>query len=251
VYNPGVDRALLRTAQITAEDIDFLDDSVAAVWGETVQEEGDTIVLDKKKFLALSPALQRNLLRLAIERLLGNIRDIEMRHIEGVMTTLHKPAGRRLDLPSGLIFTIDYDSYYLVRDEAALYPFPVLEGEAALRIPGETRLPGWLVKAEVVSTSGVEESGEYRVYLDFDRVGERLTVRPRRPGDRFQPLGMDSTKRLNEFMIDAKISRPWRGRVPLVCSPAHIVWVVGWRLDERVRVTGNTRRVLCLEFVRA
>jgi tRNA(Ile)-lysidine synthase len=59
---------------------------------------------------------------------------------------------------------------------------------------------------------------------------------------------MSQSKKLGEFMIDAKISRAWRQRVPVVRSPLHILWVVGWRIDDRVKVTEDTRRVLCLEF---
>ena len=51
-------------------------------------------------------------------------------------------------------------------------------------------------------------------------------------------------------MVDAKIPRAWRDDVPLVCSPQHILWVVGWRLDHRARVTASTKGVLCLDFER-
>ena len=56
------------------------------------------------------------------------------------------------------------------------------------------------------------------------------------------------SKELAEFMIDAKVPRAWRNRVPIVCSPRQIVWVVGWRPDDRAKVTGDTKLVLRLEF---
>ncbi len=83
------------------------------------------------------------------------------------------------------------------------------------------------------------------------KTGRQLTVRPRRPGDRFQPLGLSQPKKLNEFMIDSKIPHAWRQRVPIVSSPEHIIWVVGWRIDERVKVTEDTKQVLRLEFKRS
>jgi len=75
-------------------------------------------------------------------------------------------------------------------------------------------------------------------------------VRGRRAGDRFQPLGMGEAKKLQDFMVDAKVPRSWRDRVPLVCSPGGILWVVGWRIAEPVRVTDSTKKVLRLEFER-
>ncbi|MBA7658448.1 hypothetical protein ES703_66399 [subsurface metagenome] len=75
-------------------------------------------------------------------------------------------------------------------------------------------------------------------------------VRSRWYGDRFQPLGLGQSKKLAEFMIDARIPRAWRQNVPIVCSPEHIVWLVGWRIDERVKVTEETKKILRLEFKR-
>lgn len=75
-------------------------------------------------------------------------------------------------------------------------------------------------------------------------------VRTRQTGDRFQPLGIGQLKKLGEFMIDAKIPQSWRQRIPLVCSSQHILWVVGWRIDDRVKVTENTKQILHLEFRR-
>jgi tRNA(Ile)-lysidine synthase len=86
--------------------------------------------------------------------------------------------------------------------------------------------------------------------FDLAKTGCKLTVRSRRPGDRFQPLGLSQSKKLNEFMIDRKIPNAWRQRVPIVCSPEHILWVVGWRIDERVKIAAETEKVLRLEFKR-
>jgi len=55
---------------------------------------------------------------------------------------------------------------------------------------------------------------------------------------------------VGEFMIDAKIPRNWRNRIPIVCSGEQILWVVGWRIDERVKVSEDTKQVLRLEFKR-
>ncbi|MBE9483143.1 MAG: tRNA lysidine(34) synthetase TilS, partial [Chloroflexi bacterium] len=61
-------------------------------------------------------------------------------------------------------------------------------------------------------------------------------------------LGMRQTKKLGEFMIDAQIPHAWRQRIPIVCSPKHILWVVGWRIGQRVKVSDSTHQVLCLKF---
>jgi len=249
-YNPGIAEALLRTGQIAGDDIDFLDKEVARLWDGVAQEREKTIVLDKEKFDLLPPALKRYLLRTAAERLLGSAKDIEMRHIEEMMSALNKPAGKRLSLPGGLIFSLEYNRYLLASDSAALSPFPILKGEFQLKIPGETVLQGWRIEAAIINREEMPEKDNFIAYLDWSKTSDRLVVRSRRRGDRFQPLGLAQPKKLNEFMIDAKIPRAWRQRIPIVCSPSQILWVVGWRIDERVKVGEDTKRILYLKFER-
>ena len=251
-YNPQVAEAVLRTARIATDDLAFLDKEAARLWDKVAREQGKAIILDKERFLELPFALQRHLLRTATEKLLGNLKDIEARHIEEIMAALNKPAGKRISLPEGLIFAIEYDKYVLSPDPANLSPFPILEAEFALKIPGKTPLPGWQAVAKIIDQEKMEgKDNGFTAYFDLGKAGRQLTVRTRQPGDRFQPLGMNQPKKLNEFMIDAKIPQAWRRRIPIVCSPQHILWVVGRRIDERVKVTENTRMVLRLEMVRS
>ena len=253
-YNPQVAKALLRTASIAADDLDFIDKEVDRLWSNIVRKQKDSVVIAKKSFITLPPTLKRYLLRRAVESVLGTLKDIEAGHIEDVLNALDKQAGKVIGLPFGLNFTIEYDRFVLARDTASLCPFPALENEIALNIPGKTRVPEWNIEASVLSPSEVKaregKSIDFSAYFDFDRTGSRLTVRSRRPGDRFQPLGMGGLKKLNQFMIDARIPQQWRRCVPIVASTEQIIWVVGWRIDERTKVTDRTLKALRLEFKR-
>jgi len=247
-YNPRVTEALLRTARIAAEDISYIDGEVSRLWDTIAQEKDNSVAIDKERLLGLPPALKRHLLLSAIERVSGNLMDIEARHIEAILGALTKPSGKQLNLPHGLIFAIEYDRYLIGADPAASAPLPPLKGELKLNMPGETLLPGWRIEATVTPPKAIDDAGDYKAYFDFERTGGELTVRARRPGDKFQPLGMSQPKKVNTFMIDARIPRAWRQRVPIVCSGQHIIWITGWRIDDRVKVTGDTKQVLSLKF---
>jgi tRNA(Ile)-lysidine synthase len=250
-YNPQVAEALLRTARIATDDLAFIDKEVVRRWRKVAKKQGNTVILDRKSFIDLPSALKRHLLRTSIEELLGNLKDVEARHVEEIMDALDKPAGKMITLPDGLTFIIEYDRYLLGSDSAALSPFPVLGDESELNIPGKTSIPGWDIEAIISGPSGMgEEDNDFTACFDFNKAGNELTVRRRRPGDRFQPLGMSQSKKLNEFMIDARIPQAWRPRIPIVGSPEQILWVVGWRIDERVKVTAKTKKMLCLKFKR-
>jgi len=250
-YNPQIAEALLRTARTATDDLDFIEKEAARLAAKTVTLENGAAVIDKKEFNILHPALQRHILRSAIEAILGSLKDIEAGHIEDIMNALGKPAGKAIGLPFGLNFYVDYGRYILAPETASLCPFPALEGEFTLHIPGKTSAAGWDIEASILPVSAGIKDGGFTACFDAAAAGKSLTVRRSLPGDHFQPLGMAQTKKINRFMLDARIPRAWRRHVPIVCAGDHIIWVAGWRIDERYRVRPDTKKVLKLEFKRS
>ncbi len=111
-----------------------------------------------------------------------------------------------------------------------------VEGQWPVNLAGET------VIEELGVRLVVGEEGER---FDAGALGSNLSVRTWRDGDRFQPLGMKGEKKLQDFFVDAKVPRPQRSRVPLLCAvDGRIAWVVGYRIAEPFKVTGRTQRVV-------
>ena len=286
-YNPAIAEALQRTANIAEDETALIERLGDIAWERIVKIKNNTVSIDKESFTGVHPAVQRYLIRKAIEQLVGNLKDIEAHHIEDILSALHKPAGKTIQLPYSLVFVVEYDRYLLGTDPATLSPFPPFKGEFTLNVPGKTKVNGWMVKTDVIEVKsgaspldeaiqGVSlknssyfplplrerikvrglgksekpQTNRFTAYFDFDKTGDKLTVRPYRTGDRFQPLGMSESKKLGEFMIDDRVPHAWRNRIPIVCSPAQIMWVVGYRIDERVKVTEKMKRVVRVVFQR-
>ncbi|MBA2285982.1 MAG: tRNA lysidine(34) synthetase TilS [Ktedonobacteraceae bacterium] len=135
-----------------------------------------------------------------------------------------------------------------------------------LPVPGQVEVPGthWRAGAELlpgdleleVRRALMRQDWEtvwrllpatrLAVYVDGDAVGTPLRVRTRRPGDRIRPLGMAGEKKVQDLLVDNHIPRAERGSIPLFFSPAHCLWVAGLCLDDRVRLTSTTQRVVRL-----
>jgi tRNA(Ile)-lysidine synthase len=248
-YNPRVDEALLRLATIADEETRFLDEQAAQLWSEIVEEYGSAVSLDIKKIIHLPEIIQRQILRWAVKYLRGSTKDIESLHVEDMIKFISKPAGKTLCLPQGLRLHTEHNKLILSRDDVEICPFPPME-QHVIQVPGETEVPGWVVTAKVLNNTDVSFEGNFIATLDYEMAGKELLVRSRREGDAFQPLGMAHPKSLQRFMIDAKIPRNWRDHVPLVCNNEQVLWIVGWRIDERYKVTPQTKKVLRLEFQR-
>jgi tRNA(Ile)-lysidine synthase len=290
-YNSSIDQALLRLADIAKEDNAFIEQQASGLWDEVAKQENNAICLDKKQMAGLPIALQRHLLRTAVTKLAGDVRDIEAGHIEAARGLLNKQPSKRICLPHGLICQGGYDELAITRHRSVKAtplsaiasdlpakarqagawhsqlppcPFPPLSDEFHLKVPGKTTFSGWNVLASIVreqvsfpSSRGAMRTSERTcqsnlvAHFDLQKTGMNLCVRKRRPGDRFQPLGMNMPKKLHEFMVDAKIPRSWRGRIPIVCTPRQIIWVVGWRIDDRVKLAEASKEILRLEFIRS
>ena len=69
--------------------------------------------------------------------------------------------------------------------------------------------------------------------------GDLVTVRNRRPGDRIHPLGARGSRRLKEALIDRRVPRHLRDRLPLLVVGGRIAWVAGVTIDERFRLAGH------------
>jgi tRNA(Ile)-lysidine synthase len=247
-YNPDIIEALLRTARIASDDIAFLEQTANRYWRKIASRQGNAIAFKKPALLKLPPGLQRLVLRQAIEDILGTLKDIEARHIEEIMSLLAKPAGKRINLPYGLFFATDYDRFLLGYQLDEFSPLPLLDSEYPLTIPSTTHIPGWHIHIDIIEKMTSAVGDDLTAYINYDRVRGNLIVRPRHPGDRFQPLGMDEEKKVGKFMIDARVPRLWRTRVPIVRDDEKLLWVVGYRIDERVKVAENTKRVLRIKF---
>ena len=84
--------------------------------------------------------------------------------------------------------------------------------------------------------------------VDLEKLAFPLTLRNWQHGDRFVPLGMSTKKKVSDFMIDEKIPVNLKERVVVLQSGDDIVWIAGYRIDDRYKVTTATRRVLIVEM---
>ncbi|MDO8672615.1 MAG: tRNA lysidine(34) synthetase TilS [Dehalococcoidia bacterium] len=249
-YNPTVKTAILRLAALSRDDVRYIDDQVTALWPALTTVEDGLVIFDKDGLATLPANLQRHLLRRGAETLLGDLTDIEAVHIEAMRKAIGKPVGAMISLPRKLVFQVGYDACSISLGCVEPSLWPAIAGEYSLQIPGKSCVAGWSVETRLLDREAASGHcpSPWHAHLDPIAIGQTLSIRGRRPGERFQPLGMGETKKLQDFMVDAKIPRRQRDSIPLLVSPSQIVWVVGWRLDERAKVQEATEKVLCVTF---
>jgi tRNA(Ile)-lysidine synthase len=252
-YQPNFKETLLRTSNILREENDYLEKGAEAAYQEIVRKEKDTLFFKFSEYRSLHQAVQWRVMKKILEKVYDWGTGVE----EGEWSEVHKIYEKLrqsspsflLELPHGAWVEKRYDLVLLGKGKVK--PLPPFEVE--LRSPGSTFIEE--IGKEVV----VEETDRHKLkdyngpvntaLVDYGSLQFPLKMRNFRPGDRFHPLGVKGTQKLKEFFIDHKVPKVERPNVPLLVSGERIVWIVGYRIDERAKVTEKTEKVLVVKVV--
>jgi tRNA(Ile)-lysidine synthase len=169
------------------------------------------------------------------------------------------PQTGQADLVSGLRLYFENEHMFVMEAGARLVEndWPMVKGEkeGILDAPGNLALEnGWAITCEVSDFDGWKglsslKSDSYHAWLDAAALTLPLDVRTARPGERFEPLGMNGhSMKLSDFFINEGLPRRARSGWPLVCSGGQVAWVAGYRLANPFRVQETTRDVVHLHL---
>lgn len=259
-FNPGLTDTLCRTADILADEQDFLRVYVEERLPEWVMQEGSAFRLHAAVFSRLHPAVQRELLLNLLEKLRGDTRGITFTHVESIRELFLQDRGaRRIDLPGAWQARKSYLDLFIEPAVTSIeaiteYCASGVEKYATLSCPGETILPDFGAFFRISVHSGALPPtgalGSTKAAFDLGALHLPLIVRYRRSGDLFHSLGAPGSRKLKKMLIDLKIPLKQRDTIPIVCDGAGILWVTGCRRSERGRLSTQTRNYVVVEFAK-
>lgn len=256
-FAPGVVNVLDRAAAIAREDADYLERAAGAVAARLIVQTPHGVELDADALLAEPPAIARRVIRLAQQMAAGHDRFIGFDAGEAVRRFAVSKSTGQLDLPG---HRVNRRGGVLVLTESRgrEKPIPVGDFMYRLEVPGEVAVPeaGCAISADSRPIPPGRSAGDMwrlagrsdEAILEARCLTAPLTVRNRRTGDRFRPLGLKGRKALQDFFVDAKIDRFEREITPVIVDSAgQIVWVAGHAVAEEFRVTDATKDVVILK----
>ncbi len=253
--NPNIIETLSRTAIIFREEDRHFEIAVTKALMRLISRKSNSRI---ELFLGPLEAMEKVILRRALRRAIDEtkgLHGINFIHIEDIIRLIkYGKAGNRLYLPDGIRAIKDYSMLILTSEP------PVKLETYTLEVPGELVLKeaGVLIKTSIFGSQelGVRiqelEIKDFRLstvqaIFDAEKLLFPLIVRSRKSGDYFYPLGFGKKKKLQDFFVDEKVPRDERDRIPLIISGEDIVWIVGYRGDERFKIKDETKKVLKLE----
>ena len=263
-YNKNIKDSMLRLRSIISEVSVYLNQETELLFKKVAsRESSEMVIIDLKKFTSLPLALKRRIIRKSIEVVKGNLYSINFRHNNEILKLTEYQLGEKvIYLPDNLMAKKIYNKIIIYKkriskDQTERIPTP---WEYDLLIPGKTAIKSLDIEVEIkiLDSADIKSSlyfnrkkskGKFLEFIDYNKVKLPLKLRNRRSGDRFYPLKMNGLKKVKNFFIDNKIPKSHRDLIPiLVDSEDKIIWIMGMRLDDRVKINSDTKKVLCLKI---
>lgn len=251
-YNPNIKTGLCRTAEIFGAESEFLDEMTREAYDTCKIDvsQSKNITLDKTKFLHNHIVLQRRIIRHSITEMIGHVNDFTYDHCNAILNIINgeKP-NAEITFPNGLHFRRTYQQLIFDRTSVVTEDFICL-----LNVPGKTYIHEIDVEIEAdihdmpQGDVSILPDGTHEAIFDYDAIELPLIVRNRQNGDRFQPYGMQGTKKIKDYLMDAKVPLSERDRIPLLISGNDIIWVIGYTTHAKYKVHHQTQRVLHLYY---
>jgi tRNA(Ile)-lysidine synthase len=247
-FNPHVAETLAETAGLIADIDEILREQSRLRLNRMLIEETEAgFVLPLKDLRNLKPTLRFYLFREVIRRLTGSEADFYAQHCAGLENLLGLSGSKSMNLPGGITASKDYDTLLIALPQPA-----ETADDRSERVLSDLRSSFQfgghrfaMKKVKQLPNNPFED--RHSVWLDFDQVKFPLVFRYRHPGDRFRPFGMEGEKKLKAFFIDEKIPRENRDRIVILCDQERILWVCGYRINQSVAVTADTRQILSVK----
>ena len=248
-FQPNFKEIVLKTSILLREENDYLEKRAEEIYQQMIHAEKDGLSFKFSQYQSLHEAIQWRVIQKMLVEILGDERVMEEEgglDIRPMFERLRQPsASFLLELPFGVSCEKRYDTVLLRKGRVETVP----PFEVELISPGRTFVQEIGKEVVIVEIHKDDPSGYLTEssdigFLDYQSLQFPLKIRNFRPGDRFQPLGATGTQKLKEFFIDHKIPRFERPKIPLLISGETIAWIAGFRIDERVKVTDKSQKVL-------
>lgn len=237
-FNPNIIENLYKNSEIFRDEDDYMHSMAVLEFQRIKEREGINIF----EFSKLHIALKKRIIRLTVENAKGNLNGIEGKHIDECIRLIEKgKTGKTIELPDNLSCSIEYNIFKVFKKEE------ILNYEYSLMIPEilYIRERDMYVQTSILN-GNIEDIADKQFvkYWDYDKIKDKLVIRNRRDGDYIFPKGMEGRKKLKDILIDKKVPRDERDRIPVFSIDSEVLWVVGIRDSRNYKIDRNTKRVL-------
>ena len=228
------------------------------VWPALASYADNKVVLNLGNFLIQPEPVKVELIRRSLTTLGCGERNLIYQHYEKILRLAKQNAGnKRVVLPDGFTVWREYENLNFARTEKRIEFDRQVGKNVEVKVPGQMRFGNYLVDATIFK-AGIEEFERFKKekdslveWFDFNKIQLPLEIRFRQGGERFQPLGMPTEKKVGKFLTDARVPQKIRKKTLIVADSEKIIWVWPIRICEQAKINSQTRSILRLQITEA
>jgi tRNA(Ile)-lysidine synthase len=244
--NPTVVQALQRSSELFRELEAYLSFNARQSLDLTTTWSSDIEMHLSIPRLRTNPTLlQQYIVMLAVERFAGLKLDYEQ--VNSMLNLTDGLTGSWVSLSNQFVVFRDRDNLVVRKSE------PLSDFKLVVQPNHKYEFNKFCFSSQLLDDNKIRlNSGPKSEYVDADRItGSELVLRTWAEGDTFVPLGMKTKKKISDFFVDAKIPIYEKRNFPILeTKDGEVIWLCGQRLDDRFKLTRDTKRVMKLEFTR-
>jgi tRNA(Ile)-lysidine synthase len=270
-YNPQIIPALNRLSEILRDESHWMSEMATISYTQALLPSGnDQCRLSVLALSKLPKAARRLVIRKAISKLKGDLRQISFTHVEAVLHLIESNSMQSVVLLPGewavrrigeslCIFAGGCRKGTAVEDRSAKRPthqfcyrikksFLQQDEPLIIHISELNRRISFSVIENSADVTDLHKTGQEIAFFDMCSLDFPITLRNTEPGDRFSPFGLQGTQKIKKFFIDHKVPRHQRWNHPVLMSGERIIWLVGHRIAEGFKVRPSTSTILRVEL---
>jgi tRNA(Ile)-lysidine synthase len=227
-FQPALDRNLLRAMDIVGAETDAVD-ALARAW----------LAIRRPAFARLAIAVERRVLQF-------QLRQLNLREEFDLVESLRISPGRPITVRPGVAVERDLAGRVFIRSVTRQAFQPGRLGLDLVGRTGEAAFAGMQLRWRVIARTGARfRVGFRREQFDADKVGRQIVLRHWQPGDRFQPIGLPASVKLQDWFTNQKVPRQERRNLLVAVTAAgEVFWIENQRIGERFKLGAATKRRL-------
>lgn len=260
---PQVKEIIFRNSRVIGLEADWLESLTAEAMDTLeVERQDHGLSFDQQRMLAQPEAAQLALLRKLVATVLPQQRDFAFESALRAKDFLQNPTrSASIELEQGLVMRLHRGRAFIFTEgQDIAFSSHALKLAEELTIyldkPGQ-KIPlaqGDEIRLEILDNHKIEKQAGWgdpgHAFLALEDLELPLTLRNRKPGDKYQPLGMQQGQiKLSDYFINEGLVRENRSNWPILFDARSMVWLPGFVIDERVKVKKTTQKVLHLWVV--
>lgn len=208
-------------------------------------EEGTLVLHEIQKE---NPVICKSLIHQVLTEQAESSRDISGVHVLEVLELLEKQVGRKVSLPYELEAERTYEGVQIrkirteVNEKITQKAWEIIPG-VTLEIPEY----GYKIRTAILERNFKNEEIPQKMYtkwFDYDKIKGSMFLRTRQEKDYFIINAQGGRKKLKNYLIEEKIPREQRNKLLFLADETHLIWAIGYRIGEDVKVTEHTKRIL-------